>query len=111
MVSETATTVSTMGFSHPFFWHLHTNRQLILEKSSTVCDEQPMLRRGGGATEGKTHLSWSRLRGYFDPGGNNGLSSGVFVAGGGSWEDLEEFPAFPDLTMPLFGGITVRGAK
>ena len=57
-----------------------------------------------------TYLSWSRLSGYLDPGGNNGFSSVVLVlaAIGSDLEGLDEFPALPDFTMPLFGGITVR---
>ena len=60
--------------------------------------------------EDQTHLSCSRLRGYLDPGGNKGFSSAACGVGVGALEGLEEFPAFPDLTMPLpvLGGI--RGA-
>ena len=54
-----------------------------------------------------TYLSWSRLSGYLDPGGNNGFSSVVLVlaAIGSDLEGLDEFPALPDLTIPRLGGI------
>jgi hypothetical protein len=55
----------------------------------------------------KTHLSFKRLKGYFEPGGNNGggvSKLGAADDGMGPF-DLEEFPAFPDFTIPFFGGI------
>lgn len=60
-----------------------------------------------------THLSLKRLRGYFEPGGNNGggvsklgvVDDGVDDDGTGPF-DLEEFPAFPDFTIPFFGGMS-----
>lgn len=52
------------------------------------------------------YLSFNKLNGYLDPGGNSGFSSGVEGSAGGFGEDaLDEFPALPDLTMPFFGGI------
>ncbi len=51
------------------------------------------------------YLSCSKLRGYFDPGGNRGFSSGVLDTGSAGFVDFAEFPAFPDLTMPLLGGM------
>ena len=54
---------------------------------------------------GKAYLSWRRLSGYFDPGGNRGFSSGAVALVGGGFVLFEELPAFPDLTMPLLGGI------
>lgn len=59
--------------------------------------------------ERREYLSFKRLKGYFDPGGNNGGGS-VAVAlevpdCNGCLSDLEEFPALPDLTMPFLGGI------
>lgn len=54
-----------------------------------------------------TNLSFNKLKGYFDPGGKSGLSSG-FCDGPVSevcLDDFEEFPAFPDLTIPLRGGM------
>lgn len=50
------------------------------------------------------HLSCSKLKGYLEPGGNNDFSpSGMEVTN--ELVDLEEFPAFPDLTIPFLGGI------
>lgn len=51
------------------------------------------------------YLSCSKLRGYFDPGGNRGFSSGVLGWASAGFVDFAEFPAFPDLTMPLLGGM------
>jgi len=57
----------------------------------------------------REYLSFKRLKGYFDPGGNNGGGSAdtaLEVPGcNGCLSDLEEFPALPDLTMPFLGGI------
>ena len=62
--------------------------------------------------EDLTNLSFKRLKGYFEPGGNNG--GGVSKPGaaddgvdddGTAPFDLEEFPAFPDFTIPFLGGI------
>lgn len=58
----------------------------------------------------KADLSWSMLKGYFEPGGNSGggpegsasVESDFFLS------DLEEFPAFPDLTIPLLGGMGLQ---
>lgn len=52
------------------------------------------------------YLSLSRLSGNLEPGGKSGFSSGL-LGSGSSFElvAFEEFPAFPDLTMPRFGGI------
>jgi hypothetical protein len=59
--------------------------------------------------EREDHLSFKRLKGYFDPGGNNGGGSAAVTLElpgcNGCLSDLEEFPAFPDLTMPFLGGI------
>lgn len=54
----------------------------------------------------QTNLSCNRPSGYFDPGGNKGggLPS-TFEESTVSFEDLEEFPALPDLTIPFLGGI------
>ena len=54
-----------------------------------------------------TYLSWSKLKGYLEPGGNKGFSSGALAKFAGGLDVLEEFPAFPDLTMPLLGGISI----
>lgn len=52
----------------------------------------------------ETNLSCNKLSGYFEPGGNKG---GGFpsVSTAVSFEDLDEFPALPDFTMPFLGGI------
>jgi hypothetical protein len=59
--------------------------------------------------ERREHLSFKRLKGYFDPGGNSGGGSAVVtleIPGcNGDLSDLEEFPALPDLIMPFLGGI------
>lgn len=53
------------------------------------------------------YLSLSKLSGYFEPGGKSGFSSDLLGSRGGLELDaFEEFPAFPDLTMPRFGGIS-----
>ena len=58
------------------------------------------------------YLSLSKLSGYFEPGGKSGFSSGLLGFGGGLELDaFEEFPAFPDLTMPRFGGISYPSKK
>lgn len=56
-----------------------------------------------------TRRSCSKLRGYLDPGGNKGFSPSTL----GPFDsvdlaDFDEFPAFPDLTMPFLGGILVQ---
>ena len=59
-----------------------------------------------------THLSPKRLKGYFEPGGNNGAGVSkhkavdIGVDDNGTAFDLEEFPAFPDFTIPFLGGIS-----
>ena len=53
----------------------------------------------------KLYLSWRRLSGYLDPGGNKGFSSGAVALVEGGLVLFEELPAFPDLTMPLLGGM------
>lgn len=54
------------------------------------------------------YLSFKRLRGYFEPGGKRDFCSfGLGSGGVFELEGLDEFPAFPDLTIPRFGGITV----
>jgi hypothetical protein len=61
------------------------------------------------------YLSFKRLKGYFDPGGNNGGgSAGVALEVPGCCGGLsgfEEFPALPDFTMPFLGGIHVGFAQ
>ena len=55
----------------------------------------------------ETNLSCNKLRGYFEPGGKRGggpLSASTAV----SLEDLDEFPALPDFTIPFLGGINTR---
>lgn len=54
-----------------------------------------------------TYLSTNRLAGVFEPTGNRGFSpdDSPRVARSSFPLDLEEFPAFPDLTIPLRGGI------
>ena len=53
-------------------------------------------------------LSFNKLSGYFEPGGNK-LEGGGFASSFGasvvSFEGLEDFPALPDLTIPFLGGI------
>lgn len=57
----------------------------------------------------QSNLSCRRLSGVFEPGGKSG--GGSTLAGmlaeldSEGFEDFDEFPAFPDLTMPLRGGI------
>ena len=55
------------------------------------------------------YLSLSKFRGYLNPGGNSGFSSGlggsVVLALAFAFDGLDELPAFPDLTIPLLGGI------
>jgi hypothetical protein len=54
------------------------------------------------ARKRQTNLSLSRLSGYFDPGGKSGLSSDDVTSGTvGLAEIFDEFPAFPDFTMPF----------
>jgi ATP-dependent RNA helicase DHX8/PRP22 len=55
------------------------------------------------------HLSWSKLKGYLKPGGNKDFSP----SGAGELRlfGLEEFPAFPDLTIPFLGGIREEVVK
>jgi hypothetical protein len=58
----------------------------------------------------ESNLSLSKLKGYLKPGGNRGWpstcgtleSAAAGCFGGGAFE---EFPAFPDLTIPFRGGI------
>lgn len=60
----------------------------------------------------RAYLSCSKLRGYFDPGGNKGFSLSVLDPDEsvGFWA-FDEFPAFPDLTMPRLGGISAQGER
>lgn len=50
------------------------------------------------------HLSYNRLSGHFDPGGNKDFSG---AASSNCCDCLffDEFPAFPDFTIPFRGGI------
>ena len=76
-----------------------------------LCTYRHVYRFLSGATVLWSDLSCSKLSGYFEPGGNKGggFPSSSFGASVASFEGLEEFPAFPDLTIPFLGGI--RGAK
>ena len=57
----------------------------------------------------REHLSFKRLKGYFDPEGNNGAGSATVPLEvpdcNGCLSGFEEFPALPDLTMPFLEGI------
>ena len=73
----------------------------------------PHIRQGGfehckaqkkGRREHEYHLSCNKLKGYLKPGGNSGFSSSG-MEGTDGLVGFEEFPAFPDLTMPFLGGI------
>ena len=64
----------------------------------------PKLGKSIELTDKSTHLSCNKLNGHFDPGGNSGFSGVVPSAGGGGLS-FDEFPAFPDFTIPFRGGI------
>ena len=53
------------------------------------------------------HLSCSKLNGHFDPGGNKDFSGAASTGRGALFFD--EFPAFPDFTIPFRGGIKESG--
>ena len=59
----------------------------------------PKASRGQGA-----HLSCNKLNGHFDPGGKRDFSGAASSVGGGGLF-FEEFPAFPDFTIPFRGGM------
>lgn len=61
-------------------------------------------RLGRSADLKSTHLSCNKFNGHFDPGGNKDFS-GLASSAGGGWLFFDEFPAFPDFTIPLRGGI------
>ena len=109
-------TVSTTGLSHPSFWHLQVCLSQKLKKKGgrRWPTSRCMVRISSTCWEGSlTNLSFKRLKGYFEPGGNNGggvSEPGVADDGLGTIPlDLEEFPAFPDLTIPFFVGIPWQG--
>lgn len=57
------------------------------------------------------YRSWRRLAGNFEPGGKRGFSPEVSrVCPIASFADLE-LPAFPDLTIPLRGGMRFSPIK
>lgn len=62
----------------------------------------------------QTNLSCNKFSGYFEPGGNKGggLASAFEESTVSfNFEDLDEFPALPDLTIPFLGGIQWAQSK
>jgi hypothetical protein len=58
----------------------------------------------------ETNLSCNKLSGYFEPGGNKG-GGGPSVSTAVSFENFDELPALPDLTMPFLGGIDLPAVQ
>lgn len=132
-------TGSTLGLFHPSCWHLPNTVGVRLfdqvgskspgELSGEVqselehCAPSKMV---ASTQTGRTlrenystnkHLSCSNPSGVLNPGGNRGFSLTVSAGGSAGLDDaFEEFPAFPDLTIPRGGmaqgdiGISGQGA-
>jgi hypothetical protein len=69
----------------------------------TTIEKRPRLGRSAGS-KSTTHLSFNKLSGHFDPGGNKNFSGEAFSVGCACLF-FDEFPAFPDFTIPFRGGI------
>src|SRR5882762_4259250 len=57
------------------------------------------------------YLSCNKFNGYLEPGGNKGFSvpdARELLVSSCGLDAFDEFPALPDLTMPLRGGIRVQ---
>lgn len=75
--------------------------------SRTTIEKRPRLE--GSADSKSAHLSYNKLSGHFDPGGNKDFSGAGAVSAGCGCLFLDEFPELPDFTIPFRGGIDRRG--